>query len=75
MFYADKYFRAIFEIKYHRDYEEAKKILGNSLREKESQLLYLLRQANVDAIDEILVRLKKEFVKNNKRYLNSNTFL
>ena len=77
--YADKYYQSIFEIKYNKDYIEAKRLLENlthrrnyELSLEESQLLSFLQENDVESINKVLESLKKEFIKCNKRYVSSN---
>ena len=78
-----RYYASLFEIKYHRNYTEAKKILETWesrvlgfnereikwLEEKERELLKYLEENNVQAIDKILETNKKIFLSKNKRYI------
>ena len=75
----DKYYQSIFEIKYNKDYIEAKRLLENlthrrnyELSLEESQLLSFLQENDVESINKVLESLKKEFIKCNKRYVSSN---
>lgn len=78
-----RYYASLFEIKYHKNYAEAKKILetwesrvlGFNEREikwlekKERELFKCLQENNLQAIDKILETNKKIFLSKNKRYI------